>query len=309
MKNILRTFAAAALATFFLTGCDNDYIEPLTGKFPVPEEYTLTTLASQTREKQDNGNRIITLSLTSGDASLSVEFVSNVYYLKPAGYTVATAATAQNGNYVGERTRFGSQNVTGGVINVELAGTSDYTIHGTLQLADGSFVRVDYAGKIIFEEEVIVYTYTIETQVPYAYTYDGMNYISVEGSQLNKITLKADGAPAGYFEIVNAASATSLSGVYPVSSSISDASGAVVAGTYMDLSAYGIGIIKGGSYLWEDGAELFLFSGNLTIADAAGVLTLTSSDLAILDITSPLGGQTPLPGVKSIDFKNATKTN
>jgi hypothetical protein len=143
-------------------------------------------------------------------------------------------------------------------------------------------------------------TYTIETSKPYTWTADGQNWNAIESSQLNKITVFADGQLAAYFEIVAAESLKSLSGDYPVSGEIRDASGAVTKGYYVDLSLYGMGVMEGGSYLMNGTEKEYLSAGEIAIVDNAGVLAFTAPGLEILDKTSPVGGS--LPGTKSIRY-------
>ena len=147
------------------------------------------------------------------------------------------------------------------------------------------------------------FTYSVEVQAPYAWTTDGQNYTTVDGSQLNKIRIFADNIPVAYFEIVTEENRSSLAGTYPVSEQINDVSGAVVKGVYIDLSEFVPElIIEDGSYLLNGDNKQFINAGELTITDNGGVLTFTSSNLAILDIVT---GQSK-PDLSSIHYANAT---
>lgn len=99
MKNNLKYLLLFTVMCVF-TACEKDAIDPLSGKYPAPEEYTLN-LASQDVQKLET-TRVFTLVLTSNDASLSVNFVGNRinYFLTPGVYTVAGQAAAKAGNYV-----------------------------------------------------------------------------------------------------------------------------------------------------------------------------------------------------------------
>lgn len=302
MKSIFKILFAAIISTCFFA-CNESALNDLTGKYPPPTEYTLTSLTSQSAVKHDNGTRTITLQFASTDAMLTVDFVVNAHFLKENGYTLAPATTAKNGNYtsaVFTKTGITEQQVTAGVIYVKLSGESDYTINATLQLADNSFIRVEFADVIAFEADPPAYTYSNEVQAPYAWTADGTNYTPVAGSQLNKITVSADGAPVAYFELVTTDSPASLSGTYPVSGEIRDANGAVVQGMYMDLSAFVPGlIIESGSYLLDGDVKQYISSGNLTIVDNGGVLTFSGSDFAV-------AVEGVAAGTKSINYPDAT---
>ncbi|MDR0940509.1 MAG: hypothetical protein LBN29_14385 [Mediterranea sp.] len=312
MKSIIKSFAAAA-AIVLLAGCGNDYIDSLDGRYPAPEEYTLTSLVALNVDKQDGGKRLINVQL-SGDAGalFNVTFVTNAYNLLPKGYTIAGAAQAVNGNYVAGISTFNGQAITAGVIDVTLSGESHYVIKGTLQLADNTFVRLGYEGDIVFPLDPPTVTYQVETSAPYYYTLDGATYLPLEGSKLSKVTVYSDDALAAYFEIVTADSKTSLAGTYPVSGSIADTNGAVVRGTYVDLPALGWGaeVIKGGSYLAADPIPDYLHGGTLTITESNGAVTFSSNDLTIIDISDPnTYGGTARPGTVSINLANATQAS
>jgi hypothetical protein len=313
MKHILKIHLSAVIAAGLLlfTACEKDAIDDLTGKYPAPESYTLQ-LSSQRVQKQD-ATRVFTLVLASADASLSVELVgSRTSQLLEAGsYTAAAQGAAKSGNYVAGYGTGGtiwkkgaaSLNVIDGTIAVKRDGDA-YTISGTVMLEDNTIIKVAYSGAIVFEPDPPAFTYTLEVQKPYAWTADGATYTEVAGSQLNKITVSSDGMPVAYFEIVTAADIASYAGAYPVSSEIRDANGAAVQGVYMDLSQYVPGlIIEGGSYLLDGEDKQYLSAGSIAIADNGGVLTFTSSDLAILDKAT---GQ-PKDGTQSINYAEATR--
>jgi hypothetical protein len=309
MKNNLKYLLLFAVMSIF-AACEKEAIDPLSGKYPVPENYTLQ-LSSQDMQKLET-TRVFTLELTSNDATLSVAFVGSRlnYFLTPGNYTIANQAAAKAGNYVAGYGTGGtvwkkgsaSLNVIDGTLAVKLEGDS-YAISGTLLLEDRSMVKINYAGAIVFAPDPPSYTYTLEVQKPYAWTADGTNWTPVAGSQLNKITVSSDGMQVAYFEIVTADNITSYSGAYPVSGEIRDANGAVVQGMYMDLSAFVPGlIIEGGSHLLDGDEKQYISAGNITIADNGGVLTFTSNNLAILDKAT---GQ-PAPGLRSISYTDAT---
>jgi hypothetical protein len=313
MKNNLKYLLLFIVISAF-TACEEDALDPLSGTYSAPVDYTLDAVIAQNAVKGAT-TRTFTLELGSNSQYLSVDFVSSrtSYFLVPGAYTIAAQATAKSGNYVAGQTRWvtsgASLPLTDGTIVVALEGDA-YTISGTVILEDQSIIRIAFSGVITFEVDPPVYTYKWEMQKPYAYTTDGTTFTPVAGSQLNKVSVFSDGIPVAYFEIVTEENRTSLAGTYLVSGMITDVSGAVVRGSYVDLPALGWGteIIKGGSYLMED-TEQFLFDGNLTIVNNTGTLTLTSSNFSILDITSPFYAPTALPGVvKSINYVDATLT-
>jgi hypothetical protein len=294
------------------TACENDAIEPLSGEYPVPESYTLETVLTQNVVKGAT-TRTFTLELGNANQHLSIEFVGNRlnYSLTPGNYTIAKQSEAKSGNYVAGYDEGGTYWVAGdnklkltdGTIFVQLEGDI-YTINGTVMLEDQSIIKMVYSGAIAFDPDPPAFTYTLEVTKPYAWTMDGQTWNPVEGSQLNQISIASEGIPIAYLEIVSAANPASLSGTYPVSGEIRNANGAVVQGTYMDLSLYVPGlIIEGGSYLLSDGEKDYISAGNITIVDNGGVLTFTGNNLAILDKATGA----PKPGVQSINYIEATR--
>jgi hypothetical protein len=336
MKNSLKISLFVLVTMLF--GCQESALDDLTGKYPQPVDYTLTNLFAQPSQKM-SGKRIFTLKIATNGVNatfneqtfsytytgsgnyISIDFVGKEYYLAPDAYTIAQNETAKAGNYIAGydmemfETQFpnwgtcffditnGAESAVVKVTDGTLIVTKDgdnYTIKGVLALDNGKFIRVDYSGEIIFPEDPPAYTYSNEVQAPYAWTADGTNYTPVAGSQLNKITVSADGAPVAYFELVTAESPASLSGTYPVSGEIRDADGAVVQGMYMDLSAFVPGlIIESGSYLLDGDVKQYISSGNLTLVDNGGVLTFSGSDFAV-------AVEGVAAGTKSINYPDAT---
>jgi hypothetical protein len=305
MKNIQKYLVFVALFAAF-SACIEDSIDPLTGKYTAPAEYLLTSLASQSAVKHDDGTRSISLQLVADDAALNVDFVVNAHFLRENVYTLAPVETAKNGNYTSAV--FNAIAITAGAIYVRLTDENFYSISGTLQLVDNSFIRVSFEGEIIFPEDPPTMTYSLEVQKPYAWTLDGVTWNTVEGSQLNKITLKSDGAVVAYLEIVTEENAVSLAGTYPVQTATSPER-AIVQGQFMNLLWLGMFDmpIESGSYLVDlvNGDKLFIRDGSLTLADDNGVLSFASSALAIQDVSTEMAFGV-LPASASLDYRDAT---
>ena len=307
MKKMFYPLAALLFVGAAVGGCNQSTLDDMTGKYAVPVTYTLNSLAGMSIETVAKPLRRVSLELTGNGGTLVGGFITNDYYLKAGAYAKG-GDTPSNGTWLPGVTTFNSRPVVGGTINVGLTGTDQYTVSGVLQLSVTETVIVDFSGQIVFPEEPPVVTYSWEKAGPYSYTEDGQNYTTVEGSQVSRITVLADGMKRAYFEIVGPASATSLAGIYPVRASITDASGAVVRGQYIDLVAVGWGtdIIKSGSYLFDGATEQFLFDGTLTITESAEGVSFSSTDFVILDTTSSFMAPAPLPGTVSISLKNGT---
>jgi hypothetical protein len=326
MKKILKLCTMTIAVAFMFTSCAEDTIDPLSGKYPAPDDYALNNLLYQDIQKNES-TRTVTLAIGSNGLStinnstgnyLYVEFLIPRldYFLGGAAYTIAHASVAKAGNYIQGGDNVGSYwvEVAGGAEVKRLQvkdGTlyvtknaDDYTIKGTIMLEDGSMVKIAYTGVILFEPDPPSFTYTLVTETPAIG--GGMVPAPIAGSRMNKITVFSEGITLAYFEVVTADNATSLSGSYVVTDGI-NATGQANNGYYMDLSAYGAGIMKGGSYYMKDGAEMFIRAGggNIDILDNNGTLTITGDNLPIQDISTGMAfGVLPTPG--SFNYPDVT---
>ncbi|MDR2653652.1 MAG: hypothetical protein LBC68_15345 [Prevotellaceae bacterium] len=326
MKHIFKIFTIAIAAAFMFTSCAEDAIDQLSGKYPLPDDYALSNLLSQDVQKNAN-TRTITLAVGSSGLSatdngtgsyLHVEFLVRRidYFLSGGAYTIASDTVAKAGNYIMGNDNIGSYwaevaggaevkrlKIKDGTVYVSQNG-DNYTIRGTIMLEDRSMVKINYSGVIVFEPDPPALTYTLETETPAIG--GGVMPAPIANSRMNKITVFADGIQLAYFEVVTADNATSLSGSYVVTDGLS-ATGQANNGYYMDLSAYGMGIMKGGSYYIDGTEEMFIRAGggNIDITDNGGTLTITGSNLPIQDISTGMAfGVLPTPG--SIDYQDVT---
>jgi hypothetical protein len=313
IKLYLSTVLTVGLLLF--TACEKEAIDPLTGKYPVPENYTLAALVSQDMVKGAT-TRTFTLELGNAEQRLSVEFTGNRlnYFLAPNAYTIAKRAEAKAGNYVAGDAEGGTYwvasgsklKLTDGTIFVALNGDT-YTISGTVMLENESIIKFAYTGVIEFEADPPSFTYTLEVTKPYSWTTDGMTFNDVAGSQLNKISVSSEGTPVGYLEIVTEEDPASFSGTYPVKV-VNTLEHAVVQGQFMNLLWLGIADIpiESGSYYLDGETKMFIREGNITIVDNSGVLTITGSGLGIQDISTQMSfGNLPTSG--SVNYQEAMR--
>lgn len=161
----------AVASVLALGACTEDAISPITGKYPKPEVYEMTTVLSQPTEKSGN-NRIFTVELategvsgTQGDyqgtgAVLAAKFVGNKYFLHDAAYTASPAETAKVGNYLVGNNGSAFYTVNNGAVEkaaldhgslTVLSDNGNYTITGTLWLDDETIVQI--AGKVALKYE------------------------------------------------------------------------------------------------------------------------------------------------------------
>ena len=282
--SIISCFKAAIAAGWILVAlaaCENNAIDPLSGKYPEPEYCPLKALLSQNAVKGESA-RTFTLELGEAGQSLSIECIGSrmTYFLAPGTYTPAGRNEAKAGNYVTGDAEGGSwwttpdarRKLADGTLFVALNGET-YTIRGVVMLDDGSMIRITYTGVLVFEAELPSFSYTLEVTKPYSWTPDGTTFIAVEGSQLNKITVASDGQTVACLEIVTEEDPASLTGEYPLKS-VTSLERAVIQGQYLNLAWIGVPldmVVESGSYYMEGESKMFIREGAIRIADADGV--------------------------------------
>jgi hypothetical protein len=342
MKNPIKIIMMLVTAIFSFSACQQDAIDPLEGKYPPPTDYTLTNLFAQNVQKV-SGNRVFTLKIASEGLTatfnpvtfgydfsgtgnyISIDFVGRDYFLSPGAYTIAPNAEAKGGIYVaGYDADFGGGmvfpnwgtcffdvnngdqsglKVNAGQIFVEKSN-DNYTITGTLGLENNTFIRINATATIAYVPD-IEYTYSIEVVKPYSFTMDGITFTDVAGSQLNKITVKADGAAIAYFEMVTEENPTSYSATYPVKA-VNSLERAICQGQYLDLAWFGVsGIppIESGSYLLDGADKQFMREGNVIITDNNGTLSIIGENIKIQDITTQATFGV-LPDARNFEWNN-----
>jgi hypothetical protein len=303
--------ATAATAWILLAACENNAIDPLSGKYPEPENHALEAVLSLQTGKGES-LRTFRLELGGAGQSLSIEFIGNRmnYFLAPGAYTPAGRNEAKAGNYVSGDAEGGTwwttpdarRKLVDGTVFVELDGET-YTIRGVVALEDRSMIRISYTGVIAFEADPPSFAYSVEVTKPYAWTADGTTYIPVEGTQLNKISVSSEGQSFAYFEIVTEADPPSLTGTYPVKA-VNSLERAIVQGQYLDLAWFGVPfdmVVESGSYYIDGESKMFIREGNIRITDNDGTLSISGDGLAIQDVASQAAfGNLPAPGSLTI---------
>lgn len=350
MKSI-KLFTYILVVLFILGACEENAIDPLTGIYPVPEKYKLNNLFTQNSLKQTNGSRIFTLKMASegvvasydqntlsyifsGTGSyLSIDFVGKEYFLKEGTYAIAENSNAKVGNYVaGYDSNSGGivsknkgscffdvvngsatgRKVKSGNILVNATG-NNYSISGTVTLEDKTVVRIEFSGKIIYEPDPYVpnYTYIVDVQTPALGGAQGTT--PIEGTTKYKLTIYADNVMYAHLEIVLDKDARSLSGNYAVKDGL-NAAGQLANGYYFDWAWYGsTGILEGGSYYIDGDKKMYLREGKggINIVDSNGNLTITGSNLSLLNVDELIASKganwAVLKATGSINIQNAKK--
>lgn len=156
MKSIYKYMVLAMMVGSF-AGCDEDAIDPLTGKYAVPEEYTLTSMELQETEKLDSGNRVFTIEMSGDGNTLTVDFVSSVYYLVAETYTIAddntTALTYTNAYWTAADGSSTNAQLVSGSLSVESDDNESYTVSGALTLDNDLVIRITATGTLVFEAD------------------------------------------------------------------------------------------------------------------------------------------------------------
>ncbi len=142
-----------------LAACTGDAIDDLTGKYTAPADIAFTSVDNMGVEKVSASKRIFSVDfINSNGACLSMKFVGNDYQLQAGAYTPADASQAQKGNYItgaaGSSLSYnGTTNaLTKGTVTVERSG-KEYSISGTIWLADGSVAKVSGKGELTYEPD------------------------------------------------------------------------------------------------------------------------------------------------------------
>lgn len=295
MKTLLKSFISLMVLVLVLVSCEENALDPLTGKYTPPEELDFTVLGTHERVK-DGSLYVFSINLQDeGANTLNLKLVDVDYILSASDYTASTEISKKTYLIGSEGSTCNGQQITSGTITITL-DESTYSMSGIIYLADGTVVKMTSVFTIAYEPDPYVptYTYTVETETPAMGGSQGD--VEITGTTKHKITLNADDEFYAYFEIVADENASSLSGTYTVKDGL-DAAGQIANGYYLDWSWWGgAGVMEGGSYYMQGGEKMFIRegAGAVNIVDDGGTLTITAEDLGILDLETLIssGGNT-----------------
>ena len=250
-----------------LSSCYKSVLDPLSGAFPAPNlvDGTAISSASATSEKGENG-RLITVDL-SGSNKVHLVLVGSKYFLSENTYIEATAAAAQNGNFISGQTSVDGKGVKSGRVVVERVPVDTekktyslddvYTIKCVLFCEDGTPYKVEWTGKLAFYPDPIVGDIVVENKLNDA-TSD-----TAAGMKKHLITLTdGDGNAAAVFEIFVDPAATSIAGTYECKEYAENlGEGGIIANGY-NFPDWGI---SGGSYFMKDGVRVDVAAGQKVV--------------------------------------------
>lgn len=155
MKKYILYIAAGILAL----SCSKSALDPLTGKYPKPDTYTLTQFTQGERTKDENGKFHFPLSITSASGDqLSLVLMADTYYIPGITFSGNTSANAKAGNYLADESSFSPAGGSASTLNTEGTLTvtkSDdhYTLAGYLWTVEGKAFRVEAAFDAVYEPE------------------------------------------------------------------------------------------------------------------------------------------------------------
>lgn len=271
-----------------LSACYKPVLDPLSGKFPAPtvvEGDGAFTGASATSVKGDNG-RLIGVDL-DGTTKVHLALVGNKFFLTENTYIEATAAAAQNGNFISGQTTVNGKGVKSGrvVVAREAVDTEKktyslddvYTINCVLFCEDGTPYRMEWSGKLAFYPDPVIGDIIVENTMADAAS------ATEAGKMKHLITLvDGDGNPSGTFEIYTEVDATSIAGTYVCKEYAETLGEAGIIANGYNFPDWGI---SGGSYFMKDGARVDIAAGQIVViaplTDKSYVFNVAGTDIVV----------------------------
>lgn len=293
-----------------LSACYKPVLDPLSGKFPAPivvEGDGAFTGASATSVKGDNG-RLIGVDL-EGTTKVHLAMVGNKFYLTENTYIEATAAAAQNGNFISGQTTVNGQGVKSGrvVVAREPVDTEKktyslddvYTINCVLFCEDGTPYRMEWSGKLAFYPDPVIGDIIVENQMA-----DTVSDTDA-GKKKHLINLiDGDGNPSGCFEIFVEPDATTIVGTYTCKEYAEMAGEAGLIANGYNFPEWGI---SGGSYFMKDGVRVDVAAGQTVVVaqltDKSYVFNVAGTDIVVAGTEM---GEGIIFGTSGVDTQSVT---
>lgn len=161
-KNIFNILLTAGVV-LGMASCQKSVIAPLEGMFDAPVKVEATNITSSVVKGEKL--RTFNFELTAGTDKANFALVGSTYFLPVNTYMGAAEAEAKNGSFIFGKTTVNGKAVNDGSVIVTKTGDSKeykpedvYTFDAMLFLEDGSAYNVVWSGKLLFEEEAVVYT-------------------------------------------------------------------------------------------------------------------------------------------------------
>ena len=150
----LYNYLVGAAAALMMCSCTEKAVDDLKGVYQAPEDITITSAADKGVEKEGKMTKLFNVDFTTatGDV-LTMQFVGDTYFLQPGSYTAANYGTHVKGNFILEKSSYTRKGgglavpVSRGAVTIE-KNNDDYSVTGTLWLADGGIIRMKGGGTI-----------------------------------------------------------------------------------------------------------------------------------------------------------------
>ena len=182
-----------AIAAMALVSCNKTALEPLSGVFPVAEEFTLNTLVENTSEKGEKTSTFTLKFSGENNASMDVVFVCSrsTYFLTPAVYVPGESV----GSFIADQSKANGKVLKSGTIDVA-KNEDHYRLVFNVIDVDGNPYRTKWEGQIVYEPEEAPASFVELTQNfgIIDYTAMGVNMVGIELGTSGVV-----GTPNGYW--------------------------------------------------------------------------------------------------------------
>ena len=282
MKKIFSITAIFSALLLFASCGQDDALDPLTGKYPVPTDVTLNTVSSRSDSLNAAGTlHIFNLTLTGSSVTMNAQFVCDKsWFLEARTYSLGNAAAKKLGTFVLENTTISNGTITDGTIQVEKSGDT-YTIDGVFVMADGSIVRPHFKGDIVYvkpQPKSLTKFLSVSSSAVSA-GYDVNMKVGTSGLALMSSPWGSYVAGAGEYASIDFICKTSAltPGIYTPVASSSPAVGGFIAGYQGDYNGYKYN--AGTCYYTLDAtgsqSAAMLTAGSITVTQSGTTYTIT----------------------------------
>lgn len=275
MKFLTRILLSS-LAALSLAACDDDSINDLTGKYPVPVDFASTSLSDAGRAEADGGLYVFSVEAEG----LNLQFVGKDWSLSAGEYYISDVAKA--GTVLSSSTYEG-KTVTDGALTVKKDGDL-YSVSAVLWLSDGSILKAELSGAIVYEPAIVdpEYYYTLAEDADALRAAKGFHVMTItdlDGNTVANLHFLYEGSPVGTF---------------PLSADLDNISvGQALAGNTF-YSFFGPNL---GTFFFEGTVQYFATAGNLVITGSEEMYSVEINSMIAAD-----GEGKPYSGGDNVSF-------
>lgn len=275
---LINRILLSALAALSLASCDNDSIDPLSGKYPIPSDFTSESLSDGGRTEGEDG--LFIFSVVAQD--LNLQFVSMDWSLPAGDYYISDIAKSGT---VLTASSYGDRTVDDGALTVKKEGDT-YLVSGVVWLSDDSVLRINASGVIIYEPVVMA------AQFYYTLAEDADPLRAAKGFHVMTIT-DLDGKAVANLHMVYTDSPI---GTFSVSTDMDNIGvGQALAGNAFYL-LFGSNL---GTFFFDGGVQYFVGAGNLVISGSEEMYNVEINSMSAAD-----GDGKPYSGSDNLSLRN-----